>query len=76
MRCRSFFCARIGKIDICNYIWVFVYITTKYLGVLISSDLKFSKQCIEVEKKTQKLLGYMKRELCYSNIEIVLKLNI
>ena len=46
----------------------------KDLGVLISSDLKFSKQCIEVEKKAQKLLGYIKRQFKYRNKEIVLTL--
>lgn len=46
----------------------------KDLGVLISNDLKFSKQCIEVEKKAQKLLGYIKRQFSYRNKEIVLSL--
>ncbi len=46
----------------------------KDLGVLISSDLKFSKQCIEVEKKAQRLLGYIKRQFRYRNKEIVLTL--
>ncbi|KAK8375206.1 hypothetical protein O3P69_007851 [Scylla paramamosain] len=31
----------------------------KDLGVVITNDLKFSKQCIAVEKKAQKLLGYI-----------------
>ena len=34
----------------------------KDLGVIITHDLQFSKQCIEVEKKAQKLLGYIKRQ--------------
>ena len=46
----------------------------KDLGVLISNDLKFSKQCIEVEKKAQKLLGYIKRQFRNKNKEIVLTL--
>ena len=46
----------------------------KDLGVLISSDLKFSKQCIEVEKKAQRLLGYIRRQFRYRNKEIVLSL--
>ena len=46
----------------------------KDLGVLISSDLKFSKQCIEVEKKAQRLLGYIKRQFQFRNKEIVLTL--
>ena len=46
----------------------------KDLGVLISNDLKFSKQCIEAEKKAQKLLGYIKRQFKNKNKEIVLTL--
>lgn len=46
----------------------------KDLGVVITSDLKFSKQCIAVEKKAQKLLGYIKRQFGYRNKEIVLSL--
>ena len=46
----------------------------KDLGVVITSDLKFSKQCIAVEKKAQKLLGYIKRQFSYRNKEIVLSL--
>ena len=46
----------------------------KDLGVVITNDLKFSKQCIAVEKKAQKLLGYIKRQFGYRNKEIVLSL--
>ena len=35
----------------------------KDLGVVITSDLKFSRQCIEAEKKAQRMLGYIKRHL-------------
>ena len=42
------------KIESCN--------EEKDLGVIISKDLQFSKQCTEVEKKAQKLLGYIKRQ--------------
>ena len=48
--------------------------TEKDLGVVISSDLKFSKQCIEAEKKAQKILGYIKRQFGFRNREIVLSL--
>ena len=34
----------------------------KDLGVTITNDLQPSKQCIEVEKKAQKILGYIKRQ--------------
>ena len=46
----------------------------KDLGVVITSDLKFSKQCIAAEKKAQKLLGYIKRQFGYRKKEIVLSL--
>ena len=46
----------------------------KDLGVVITSDLKFSKQCIEAEKKAQRILGYIKRQFGYRNREIVLTL--
>ena len=48
--------------------------TEKDLGVVISSDLKFSKQCIEAEKKAQRILGYIKRQFGFRNKEIVLSL--
>ena len=46
----------------------------KDLGVVISSDLKFSKQCLEAEKKAQRMLGYIKRQFGFRNKEIVLSL--
>jgi hypothetical protein len=46
----------------------------KDLGVLISSDLKFSAQCIAVEKQAQKLLGYIRRQFQFRDKEIVLAL--
>ena len=46
----------------------------KDLGVVISSDMKFSQQCIEVEKKAQKLLGYIRRQFQYRDKETVLTL--
>ena len=44
------------------------------MGVVISNDLKFSKQCIEAEKKAQRMLGYIKRQFGFRNKEIVLTL--
>ncbi len=35
--------------------------TERDLGVIISNNLKTIKQCIEVEKKCNHLLGYIKR---------------
>lgn len=46
----------------------------KDLGVQISSDLKFSEQCIEAEKKAQRLLGCIRRRFRFRNKDIVLTL--
>ena len=46
----------------------------KDLGVTITNDLKFSRQCIEAEKKAQRMLGYVKRQFGYRNKEVVLTL--
>ena len=44
------------------------------LGVYISKDLKFSYQCIEVEKRAQKLLGYINRNFKYRDKRVILSL--
>ena len=46
----------------------------KDLGVYISADLKSSRQCIEVEKKANKVLGYIGRQFKYREKEIILPL--
>ena len=46
----------------------------KDLGVIISNDLKFSKQCITAEKTAQKMVGYIKRQFRNRNKEIVMPL--
>jgi ribonuclease P/MRP protein subunit RPP40 len=46
----------------------------KDLGVIISSDLKATKQCIEVEKKCNRLLGYIKRQFQFRNKKIIVTL--
>ena len=57
----------LGKeLEICN--------EEKDLGVIITSDLKSSKQCIEVEKKAQKILGYIKRQFTTRKEETILTL--
>ncbi len=48
--------------------------TQKDLGILISSDLKTTKHCIEVEKKCNRLLEYIKRQFQYRNKKIVVAL--
>ena len=44
------------------------------LRIIFSKDLKFTKQSIKVEKKAQKLIGYIKRQFKYRNKDIVLQL--
>ena len=44
----------------------------KDLGVIITSDLQSTKQCIEVEKKAQKLLGYIRRQFTLRKEETIL----
>ena len=57
----------LGKeLEICN--------EEKDLGVMITNDLKSSKQCIEVEKKAQKILGYIKRQFTTRKKETILTL--
>ena len=46
----------------------------KDLGVLVSSDFKFTAQCLEAEKRAQKILGYIKRQFQYRNERTVLTL--
>jgi hypothetical protein len=46
----------------------------KDLGVFISADLKFSRQCAEVEKKANKVLGYIGRQFKSRDKEIILTL--
>lgn len=46
----------------------------KDLGVLISSDLKSTVQCLEVEKRCHKILGYINRQFRYRDKQTVLTL--
>lgn len=46
----------------------------KDLGVLVTEDLKFSKQCIAAEKRAQKILGYVKRVFRHRTASTVLTL--
>ncbi len=48
--------------------------TQKDLGIVISSDLKITKHGIEVEKKCNHLLGYIKFQFQYRNKKIVVTL--
>ena len=51
-----------------------ICIEEKDLGVIITNDLKSSKQCIEAEKKAQKILGYIKRQFTTRKKETILTL--
>jgi len=44
------------------------------LGVIISSDLKFSNQCIHACSEASKMLGMIKRTISYKNPEIMVRL--
>ena len=46
----------------------------KDLGVIITNDLLSTRQCMEAEKKAQKLLGYIKRQFSSRNKETILTL--
>ena len=46
----------------------------KDLGVVISSDLKPSKQCSEVVKTANKLIGFIRRSFEFRTEEIILNL--
>ena len=46
----------------------------KDLGVIITDDLQPTKQCIEAEKKAQKILGYIKRQFKSRKKETILTL--
>ena len=57
----------LGKeLEICN--------EERDLGVIITNDLKSTKQCIAVEKKAQKILGYIKRQFTTRKEETILTL--
>ena len=44
------------------------------LGVVVTNDFKFSAQCIEAEKRANKILGYIKRQFRYRTTRTVLTL--
>jgi len=46
----------------------------KDLGIIISSDLKSSNQCIQVCGKASKMLGMTKRTISYKKPEIMVRL--
>jgi hypothetical protein len=44
------------------------------LGVIISNDLKVTKQCIAAEKKAMRILGYIKWQISYRDKNIIVPL--
>ncbi|MCQ7056700.1 reverse transcriptase domain-containing protein, partial [Clostridioides difficile] len=46
----------------------------KDLGVIVSSDLKFHKQCVEQCKKANRILGFIFRHFEYKSKDIILQL--
>jgi len=46
----------------------------KDLGVMISSDMKSSSQCIHACSKASKMLGMIKKTISYKNPEIMVRL--
>ena len=47
----------------------------KYLGVIVSRNLKVSKQCIKAVKKGDQILGLIKRTITCTRKEIISRLN-
>jgi len=46
----------------------------KDLGIIISNDLKISKQCTQAYAKANKMLGVVKRTIVYKTTDILLQL--
>ena len=44
------------------------------LGIMITKDLKCSKQCLNAAKAANKILGMIKRTFIYKSEEIILQL--
>ena len=45
----------------------------KDLGVIVSNDLKPSKQCIEARNKAIKMLGFIRAKVEYKSKDVILK---
>ena len=54
--------------------WVKSVDEERDLGVLISKDLKFSKQCLLEKNKANLMLGIINRGVSYKSAEVISKL--
>ena len=57
-----------------NYGWVRSVDEERDLGVLMSKDLKFSKQCLLTKNKANLMLGIINRGVSYKSAEVISKL--
>ncbi len=48
---------------------------TKDLGVNITSNVKFSQQCVDGAKKANRMLGFIKRNFLFKNKYVILPLS-
>ena len=44
------------------------------LGVIISKDLEFSRQCLMAKNRTNSMVGIINRGVSYKSSEVILKL--
>lgn len=54
--------------------WLDIINQERDLGVIMSNDLKSSKQCLEARNKANKMLGMINRNVCYKSKEVITKL--
>ena len=54
--------------------WVQSVDEERDLGVLVSRDMKFSKQCLLAKNKSNLILGIINRGLLYKSTEVISKL--
>ncbi len=48
--------------------------SAKELGVKITSNLKFSQQCVDAANKVKRMLGFVKRNFSLKNKDVILLL--
>ena len=57
-----------------NDSWVKSVVEERDLGVLMSRDLKFSKQCLLAKNKGNLMLGIINRGISYKSTKVISKL--